>query len=525
MPTGVPGSSSLTWPDYAVLSLVLACLIAIGVRFTREQRATVYFFLARRRVPWWAACLSFLATEISAVTIISVPATAYSENWQYFQFFVGSSLAKFAVAFLFIPAFYAYNGPTIYEFLGYRFGRATQFTGSIFFFVTRLLGSGVRLMAACLAVSILIGWPLAPTIALLRALRRRAHPLHRRRRREGGGLDQRLPGADLPRGGRRDAGLPPRPDRRRPGGGIRHCRRGRAALPHQLGAGAGRPRFLGAGSDRSKHRLAGGAKGAGGLGGGLRDRPRSHAAAPDGGDPPAEPADVDADPAGNARHPHHLPRARSRALHLLRPAPEPAGAAPRRHLPPLHRVRHAGGAAGAHALGDRAGLHRLAPGVACRLLRHRHLPPNAGEGRDGAPLPARRAAQRDRLRPDPGPPGLRILLLRQDPVAGLQDRGGDLRLAPRRLPAGAPLDACRQPCQRRRDGDDGPGEPGSLDPLRDGGAAARLELARDLGDGGDHPPRVVPGSVARRNPLTLPSPPVGGGATGRGGWGRKPGGG
>ena len=170
MPTGVSGSSSLTWPDYAVLSLVLACLIAIGVRFTREQRDTVDFFLARRRVPWWAACLSFLATEISAVTIISVPATAYSENWQYFQFFVGSSLAKFAVAFLFIPAFYAYNCTTIYEFLGYRFGRATQFTGAIFFFVTRLLGSGVRLMAACLAVSILIGWPMAPTIALFSAV-------------------------------------------------------------------------------------------------------------------------------------------------------------------------------------------------------------------------------------------------------------------------------------------------------------------------------------------------------------------
>ncbi|MEK6530730.1 MAG: hypothetical protein AABZ48_07525, partial [candidate division NC10 bacterium] len=81
MPTGVASSSSLTWPDYAVLVLVLAGLIAIGVRFTREQRDTVDFFLARRRIPWWAACLSFLATEISAVTIISVPATAYSENW------------------------------------------------------------------------------------------------------------------------------------------------------------------------------------------------------------------------------------------------------------------------------------------------------------------------------------------------------------------------------------------------------------------------------------------------------------
>ncbi|MBI4609037.1 MAG: sodium/solute symporter [Candidatus Rokubacteria bacterium] len=166
MASWFPGGSALSWPDYAVLILALGCLILVGVSFTREQRDTVDFFLARRRVPWWAACLSFLATEISAVTIISVPATAYSENWEYFQFFVGCSLAKFAVAFLFIPAFYRYDCTTIYEFLRHRFGQATQVTGSIFFFITRLLGSGVRLMAACLAVSILIGWHIVPTIAL-----------------------------------------------------------------------------------------------------------------------------------------------------------------------------------------------------------------------------------------------------------------------------------------------------------------------------------------------------------------------
>ncbi len=161
-----PAGGALTWPDYAVVAASLLALLVIGGAFTREQRGTSDFFLARRRIPWWAACLSFLATEISAVTIISVPATAYSENWEYFQFFVGSSLAKFTVALLFIPAFYRYDCTTIYEFLGHRFGAASQVTGSVFFFVTRLLGSGVRLMAACLAVAVLVGWPLPATIAL-----------------------------------------------------------------------------------------------------------------------------------------------------------------------------------------------------------------------------------------------------------------------------------------------------------------------------------------------------------------------
>ena len=156
----------LTWPDYAVVLASLVVLLAIGGAFTRQQHETADFFLARRRIPWWAACLSFLATEISAVTIIAVPATAYRENWEYAQFFIGSSLAKFVVALLFIPAFYRYNCVTIYEFLAHRFGTASQVTASIFFFVSRLLGSGVRLMAACVAVAVLMGWPVWPTIVL-----------------------------------------------------------------------------------------------------------------------------------------------------------------------------------------------------------------------------------------------------------------------------------------------------------------------------------------------------------------------
>jgi hypothetical protein len=71
-----------------------------------------------------------------------VPATAYSENWEYVQFFVGSSRATFAVAWLFIPAFHRHDVTTIYEPLAQRSGRASQVTASRFFFVTRLLGSG-----------------------------------------------------------------------------------------------------------------------------------------------------------------------------------------------------------------------------------------------------------------------------------------------------------------------------------------------------------------------------------------------
>lgn len=152
--------------DYAVVALALLLVLGIGGAFTSRQRDTADFFLARRQVPWWAVLLSFLATEISALTIIGVPATAFRENWEYLQFFVGSSAAKVAIAFLFIPAFYRLQVTTIYELLGHRFGHATQVTSSLFFFVTRLLGSGVRLMAAAVAVTVLLGWDLPSTLVV-----------------------------------------------------------------------------------------------------------------------------------------------------------------------------------------------------------------------------------------------------------------------------------------------------------------------------------------------------------------------
>ena len=77
-----------------------------------------------------------------------------------------SGLARLIVAFLFIPAFYKYRCTSIYEFLGHRFGPATQYTGSLYFLVTRLLASGVRLYVTCMAVGKIMDWPLASTIAL-----------------------------------------------------------------------------------------------------------------------------------------------------------------------------------------------------------------------------------------------------------------------------------------------------------------------------------------------------------------------
>jgi len=152
--------------DWGIVGVGALLLFVISYIFGREEKDTKDFFLGGRRVPPVVACLSFVATEISALTIIGMPHMAYSENWRWIQFLVGLAMARLVVGYLFIPAFYKYNCTSIYEFLGHRFGPATRYTGSIYFLITRLLASGVRLYATCMAVGVIMGWPLGATITL-----------------------------------------------------------------------------------------------------------------------------------------------------------------------------------------------------------------------------------------------------------------------------------------------------------------------------------------------------------------------
>ncbi|HOD81171.1 MAG: Sodium/glucose cotransporter [Planctomycetes bacterium ADurb.Bin126] len=159
-------AGSLSWADGLVLAGAVALLFVIAFWAGRKEHDTGDFFLGGRQVPMIVASLSFVATEISAMTIVGVPAAAYKGDWRYLQMTVGYSAAKIVVAFLFLPAFFRYGCTSIYEFLRHRFGPASQYAGSVFFFITRLLASGVRLYVACLGIAVILDWPLEAAIAV-----------------------------------------------------------------------------------------------------------------------------------------------------------------------------------------------------------------------------------------------------------------------------------------------------------------------------------------------------------------------
>lgn len=147
--------------DYAVLALYLVGITVFGSRFRRSHRTVTDYFLGSRQTSWVVISLSIVATETSTLTLIGVPALAYSSyprpeqggSFTYLQVAAGYLVARFIISWLFIPAYFQGEMLTAYELLNRRFGpRAKHFAASLFL-IMRALAEGVRVFAASLVLA------------------------------------------------------------------------------------------------------------------------------------------------------------------------------------------------------------------------------------------------------------------------------------------------------------------------------------------------------------------------------------
>ncbi len=151
--------------DLSIIAGYFLFIIILGIWYGRKEESLEDYFLGGRRVAWVAVLLSIVATETSALTFIGTPAFAYNHNWTYIQLLIGTILARFIIAGLFIDKFYQYKVYTVYEYLSKRFGTGSKNWCSIVFLITRILASGVRLFGASIIVSVTTG--LSPLTSII----------------------------------------------------------------------------------------------------------------------------------------------------------------------------------------------------------------------------------------------------------------------------------------------------------------------------------------------------------------------
>ena len=132
----------------------------IGIMLAGRQKDSTDYFLGRHGLPWWAILLSIVATETSALTVISVPGLAATGNLTFIQLGFGYLIGRIGVAVLLLPGYFEGTQETAYQRLEHRFGPNARRVASGIFLITRSLADAVRVFATAIPLAIITSWSL-----------------------------------------------------------------------------------------------------------------------------------------------------------------------------------------------------------------------------------------------------------------------------------------------------------------------------------------------------------------------------
>ncbi|MFL2518651.1 MAG: sodium:solute symporter family transporter [Candidatus Azotimanducaceae bacterium] len=150
-------------PDLLVVVTVMLAVTYLGHRLSGSITNRQGFFQADGSLPWWAVSASIIATVVSAVTFVSVPAAVFADGGDltYFQVILGLAAGKVVIARLLATPFYLSQGVnTSYEYIGARIDVRTGEFSMYLGLLLNLINSAVKLLTASLVLDVISGWGL-----------------------------------------------------------------------------------------------------------------------------------------------------------------------------------------------------------------------------------------------------------------------------------------------------------------------------------------------------------------------------
>ena len=128
-----------------VIGIYFAVILIISYFAGRKPANNEAFFMADRKSPWYIVAIGMLGDSISGVTFVSVPGMVGVLDMTYMQLVLGFFAGYLAVTYLLLPLYYRLNLVSIYSYLETRFGVSSYKTGSLFFILSRIVGTASKL--------------------------------------------------------------------------------------------------------------------------------------------------------------------------------------------------------------------------------------------------------------------------------------------------------------------------------------------------------------------------------------------
>lgn len=151
--------SGLAEIDYVIVATYLIGILTVGMYFARRVKTSTDFFLAGRKLPFWAIGMSIVATDIGATDFIAVAGGTYRYGLAQANFdWIGSMPALVVAAFLFVPFYWRSGVLTVPEFLGRRYNAAVQLFLAVCWGLITVGLVAITLHATAVLLRGVLGW-------------------------------------------------------------------------------------------------------------------------------------------------------------------------------------------------------------------------------------------------------------------------------------------------------------------------------------------------------------------------------
>lgn len=129
----------------------------IGIYFgfisKKKQNNTTEYLLGGKKMNFFPIAASLIASHISGITLMSIPAEMYSNGTQYMVMVISAVCVGIALTYIYLPVFYELQLTSSFQYLEMRFDKSVRLTASFIYAISMIIFVPIIVYVPALAFS------------------------------------------------------------------------------------------------------------------------------------------------------------------------------------------------------------------------------------------------------------------------------------------------------------------------------------------------------------------------------------
>lgn len=147
--------------DYSIFAIMLILSVLIGVYFgffaKQKQDNTAEYLLGGKKMSTIPVSASLIASHISGITLLGVPAEMYAHGTQYWVHIISAFIVVLTMAYIYLPVFYDLQLTSCFSYLEKRFDRSVRLTASFIYAISCVIFIPIVIYVPALAFNQVTG--------------------------------------------------------------------------------------------------------------------------------------------------------------------------------------------------------------------------------------------------------------------------------------------------------------------------------------------------------------------------------